>query len=447
MNRRAAAAASLLLLAVAGCSGSGSDKTPNAAPTAAPVTVTTAPGVGVVTETFVDTSRRTDANGKCPALPSRTLPTTIYYPTGTPSAQPQPSATPARQGPYPLIVFAHGFTANPQLYSALLTQWAEAGYVVAAPLFPLSGSASRCGPIAGDTANQPGDMRFVLTSVLQLSSSKGILAGLIDQQKIAAAGHSEGAITTLGYVANTCCRDPRVRAAVVLAGTAQKYPNGKYDFAQAPPLLLVHGVDDSLVPYISGVAVFNQAHGPKGLLSITHGDHGSAADPAKVGRATVDFFDAYLRGNSAALQRLPQDATAGTSTMRFDATVGSTATIPTPAAPKLNLRATASQTTDLVNGQKITITWSGYTAGKVINILQCNASDRDLSNSAGCDYQHAALLHPDPTGSGSVELQIIAGRVGNGVCDAAHPGCFLLVNNASSTDPASNVFIPISFRP
>lgn len=446
-GRTATAAASLVLLVAAGCSGSGSSKTPNAAPTAAPITVPTAPGVGVVTDRFVDTSRRTDANGNCPAVPSRTLPTTIYYPTGTPSAQPQPSAAPARQGPYPLIVFAHGFTANPQMYAGLLTTWAKAGFVVAAPLFPLSGSASPCGPIAGDTANQPGDMRFVLTSVLNAAASgKGILAGLIDQQKVGAAGHSEGAITTLGYVANTCCRDPRVRAAVILAGTAQKYPDGNYDFAQAPPLLLAHGVDDSLIPYLSGVAVFNAARGPKGLLGVTRGDHGSAADPAKVGQATTDFFDAYLRGDQAALRRLPQDATPGTSTMRFEPSVGSTATIPTPAAPKLNLRATASQSTDLVNGRQVTITWSGFTAGKVINILECNASDRDLSNSAGCDYQHAALLHPDPTGSGSVQLQIIAGKVGNGICDAAHPGCFILANNASSTDPASNVFIPISFR-
>jgi dienelactone hydrolase len=347
-----------------------------------------------------------------------------------------------------LLVFAHGFTANPKTYAALLTDWAEAGYVVAAPLFPLSGSASPCGPIAGDTANQPGDMHFVLTQVLNLSAGgKGILRGLIDRQKIGAAGHSEGAITTLGYVANTCCRDPRVRAAVILAGTAQNYPDGHYDFAQAPPLLLVHGADDALIPYSSGVAVFNQARGPKGLLTLTHGDHGSAADPSKVGQATIDFFDAYLRGDAAARRRLPHDAISGTSTMRFDATVGSTATIPTPAAPKLNLRATASQTTDLVNGQQVTITWSGYTAGKVVNILECNSSDRDLSNSAGCDYQHGALLHPDPTGSGSLQMQIVAGKVGNGVCDAAHPGCFILVNNASATDVASNVFIPISFRP
>ena len=39
-------------------------------------------------------------------------------------------------GPYPLVVFGHGFAATPGLYAPLLDAWAKAGYVVAAPLFP-----------------------------------------------------------------------------------------------------------------------------------------------------------------------------------------------------------------------------------------------------------------------------------------------------------------------
>jgi hypothetical protein len=34
--------------------------------------------VGATTETFVDTSRPTAANGSCAELPTRTLPTTIF---------------------------------------------------------------------------------------------------------------------------------------------------------------------------------------------------------------------------------------------------------------------------------------------------------------------------------------------------------------------------------
>src|SRR4029453_19518247 len=38
--------------------------------------------VGVTSKTFVDSTRPTDANGRAPALPTRTLLTAIYYPPG-----------------------------------------------------------------------------------------------------------------------------------------------------------------------------------------------------------------------------------------------------------------------------------------------------------------------------------------------------------------------------
>ena len=70
---------------------------------------------------FVDRSRtiRLPDGRRVP----RTLDTTVRYP--------------ATGGSYPLIVFAHGFALTPVTYQALLSAWARAGYVVAAPWFPL----------------------------------------------------------------------------------------------------------------------------------------------------------------------------------------------------------------------------------------------------------------------------------------------------------------------
>jgi fermentation-respiration switch protein FrsA (DUF1100 family) len=405
--------------------------------------------VGVSTETFVDASRPTAANGNCAEIPTRTLPTTILYPAvgGASSAAAQSGAAPdAAGGPYPLIVFAHGFSATPQVYEPLLTQWASAGYVVAAPTFPLSSSASPCGPVAGDSVNQPEDLSFIITSVLRETDRDGSpLTGLIDKDKIGAAGHSNGGITMYGLVANTKLHDKRVSAVAVLAGTPQAYPTGKYDFTKVPPILIVHGTDDALVPYDAAVGAFNKLRGPKGLLTITGGDHGSAASPSLAGAATTDFFDAYLRGDLAARNRLPGDQTNGASTMKFVAQKGATTTIPTTTTPKLHLKASVTPHENLTNGQVVTVKWSGYTAGKAINILQCNASNHDLTNSAGCAYSQGGLLHDNPTGQGSLQLQIIEGPVGNGICDAAHPGCFILVNNASSTDPTDSRFLDITF--
>ena len=54
------------------------------------------------------------------------------------------------------------------------------------------------------------------------------------------------------------------------------------------------------------------------------------------------------------------------------------------------------------------------------------------------------ILHPDPTGSGSVTLHIGTGTIGDGVCDAAH-SCYVIVNNASSTNPTDTKALPIRF--
>ena len=104
-------------------------------------------------ETFVDPSRPTPP-GATAAAPDRTLVTAIYRPTG--------------KGPFPLIVFAHGWNGHPDKFSQLLGAWAGAGYVVAAPAFPLTNS-NVAEQNAGDVVNQPGDMSFVLTQMLRES--------------------------------------------------------------------------------------------------------------------------------------------------------------------------------------------------------------------------------------------------------------------------------------
>ncbi len=196
---------------------------------------------------------------------------------------------------------------------------------MAAPRFPLSSSATPGGPDGGDVVNQPADMSFVIDSVLALDAQPtGTLAGLVDRNEIGAAGHSNGAITVLGLVANTCCRDPRVKAAVVMAGTTEGFGSGTYDLPSAPPLLLVHGTADELVPYRSAVLVFDQARGPKGLLTIHGGSHQSAAglsaaSAAEVMATTTDFFDAYLRHQPGAAAGIGSAGTSRATSVTFDA--------------------------------------------------------------------------------------------------------------------------------
>ena len=75
-----------------------------------------------------------------------------------------PTPAPPCRGPFPLIVFGHGFGVTPGMYIALLRAWARAGFVVAAPLFPGENPRAPGGPTATDLPNEPRDMSFVITS-------------------------------------------------------------------------------------------------------------------------------------------------------------------------------------------------------------------------------------------------------------------------------------------
>ena len=237
-----------------------------------------------------------------------------------------------------------------------------------------------------------------------------------------------------------------------MAGTTEGFPPGHYDFAKTPPLLLVHGTADQLIPYRSAPLIYNEARGPKGLLTLEGGSHDAAAgqDPrsaSMVIRTTTDFFEAYLTVNRQAGSRLTTDGRSPTTKITLDLTPGSHgATIAVPPLPVVHLRASVSPSHHLISGEGVTVTWSGYTAGKTINILECSHVDISTGSSAGCDFVNAGLLHPDPTGYGHFMMHIVTGAVGNGVCDSTHT-CYIAVNNAGSLNVANTKILSISFAP
>ena len=207
---------------------------------------------------------------------------------------------PAAGGPYPLIVFGHGYALTPARYDGLLRGWAQAGYVVAAPVFPLENADAPGGPNESDLVNQPRDMSFVISRLLVLSGRpKGVLGGKIDPSRLAVAGHSDGAETALAVAYDRRFRDSRVRAAIVLSGAALP---GMGPFPKrGPPLLAVQGTADTINAPATTAAFFGLAQHPKFLLWLLGASHLPPYTDRQpqlgiVERATIAFLDHYLKG-------------------------------------------------------------------------------------------------------------------------------------------------------
>jgi len=254
----------------------------------------------------------------------RTLMTYVRYPALAPSGGTDVLKAPAASagGLYPLIVFAHGFAVTPQTYSRLLQSWARAGYVVAAPVFPLSNAKAPGGPDEADVVNQPADMSFVISRLLSLSrAGNGPLAGLVDPGLIAVAGHSDGAETALASAYSRRFRDRRIGAAVILSG-AEMEGVGGYKFTRGgPPLLAAQGTADTFNEAKYTNTYFQLARRPKFLLRLLGAGHlppYSYQQPQLVivERVTIAFLDRYLRRDARAEQRLTSlGDVAGTSTL------------------------------------------------------------------------------------------------------------------------------------
>jgi len=299
------------LLTLTSCANGGGRITAPAPREAGPAgaAVATPHPLGVRVETFVDPSRPTAEHGSAPGSSSRTLRTTIVFPAVDQDGPPDTA-----RGPYPLIVFAHGSGGFGSAYLPMLRGWAAAGYVVAAPAFPLAapgGGALGDESSLEDLPNLPADMTFVMTQLLQLNDDPASpLRGLVDPARVGAAGHSLGAMATLAVAANTCCYDRRVKAAMILAGREMPFGSGTFFARIRTPLLLIHGDADTNVAYRDGRKAYADAPPPRFFLTLPGGDHSAMFDPFDGPAATsatqvaIAFFDDYLKGAAAGLDRL-----------------------------------------------------------------------------------------------------------------------------------------------
>jgi len=267
--------------------------------------------VGLRVITFVDHTRvERFRNGR---VEPRTLVTQIRYPAlGSATADDVRDAPPlTAAGPFPLVVFGPGFAETPTAYARLLDAWARAGYVVAAPLFPLTQKHVPGGRREADLIHQPADMSFVITRMLaenELPAS--FLYGLIVPELIAVAGQSDGAATALAEAYDPAFADPRIRAAIILSGAELSSIDDTIPFpSHGPALLATQGSRDTINEPSATHRYFDLAPRPKFLLTLigaTHLPPYTTQQPYLriVEQVTIAFLDHFLRAEHASLARM-----------------------------------------------------------------------------------------------------------------------------------------------
>ena len=272
-------------------------------------------GVGVSVATWTDTRGTTENFYEGTSSPGRIMQVEILYPTVAVKARVvKPWAAPAyRYGPYPVIVFAHGYDVDPNPYLALLVSWVAAGYVVVAPFFPDTTLAAIQAQHGVDTEydifNQPADVAFVVSQVIGAAHRSpppyaAYLAGLVDPAHLILAGQSDGADTVAALVydrayARTRASMPVHPIAVALLSGAEWTRTGDVYSAPSrvgPAVLVVQSLTDACNYPADSSALYNMVTGPKWYLALEDATHlgpyvGEGAAAGEVERVSVGFFD------------------------------------------------------------------------------------------------------------------------------------------------------------
>jgi predicted dienelactone hydrolase len=330
MHRSGARHSTLAILAVmllaAACSSSNDPAPP---PTSTPVAIEAYAargphGVGVTTIELVDTARPTAANGDFAGAPERRMQVEIWYPAASGAASPEERDVALDGGPYPLILFAHGFSSTRTQSAAYTQHLASHGYVVASPDFPGSNGGAGGGPRLRAVIDQPGDASFIIDELLLRNNEPdGLFARAIDPERIGMTGHSLGGLTTLMTTYGPM-RDDRILASLPIS------PIGCFFEADViagvtTPLMVLGGSEELIVDPTSIRKAYDLANAPRYFVELAGADHIKFAD--------VDINDRDVGGTDI-VTRIAGDTLVADAIAIAESIGGSAASCVTREGPK-----------------------------------------------------------------------------------------------------------------
>lgn len=232
------------------------------------------PGAGVdqPTDTFDITSQLSpDLQAQVPAEAR------VQYPVAAATG-----ADPATDGgPYPLVLFSHGFAGFPEQSVALTTHLASWGYVVAAPEHVERSLGGLLGTSAQgvEASTDPEVLSATLDLVTATAEEAGSpLEGLVDLERVAVTGHSAGA----GATYRTAATDDRIDAFVAysLGNGSEERPLGD---APTVPGMVMAGLDDATISAEDTRAAYDTLGEPRYLAEVAGSGHLVFSDLCLIG--------------------------------------------------------------------------------------------------------------------------------------------------------------------
>ncbi|MGQ9505973.1 MAG: alpha/beta hydrolase family protein [Thermogutta sp.] len=251
---------------------------------------------------------------------------------------------PDSRKPAPVILFSHGLGGSRTGYSYLGRHWAARGYVAVFLQHPGSDdsvwkdvplrermAAMQKAASAENLILRVQDVHAVLDQLEKWNKEVSHqLYQRLDLNSVGMSGHSFGGLTTQVVAGEVFpligqrARDPRIKAALILSPSSPRYGSPQEAFAKVNlPWMLMTGTRD--VAPIGGQtvesrrAVFSALpSGEKYELVLFDAEHSAFTDRSLPGETrprnpnhhrailalSTAFWDAYLRGNSAARQWL-----------------------------------------------------------------------------------------------------------------------------------------------
>ncbi len=197
-----------------------------------------------------------------------------------------PGAEPATDGPYPVVLFSHGFGGFPEQSAGLVTHLASWGFVVVAPDHVERSLSGLLGVAARNVAplEDPEVLTQSLDGAVAESERDGSpLRDLVDRDLVAVVGHSKGA----GAAYRTATTEPRIDAFIAYSVGLGEGPDGPA--TPPPPVPQVPGMvmaatADATIPIATSQEVFDGLEAPSYFVSIEDAGHLVFSDVCLIGR-------------------------------------------------------------------------------------------------------------------------------------------------------------------